>query len=160
MEGQDAPVGDPGGQFEPLTERAGSPVAVLDGVTGGEENERVGADEAPDGHVDEDLGDGTTVVGFYTRQTHPPSIIALCGTAGLVNGEVAQEGVDVIPRVLGGQVSRAVQLVDEVAPVVVLVVLGFGLDEALVQVADARGEDLEARAQVVVVDIEDGGDRG
>lgn len=67
--------------------------------------------------------------------------------------------------------TRAVKLVDEAAPVdfpfcvglalrCVGIILGleFGLDEAPVQVADSRSEDVETRAEVVIVYVEDGGD--
>lgn len=60
--------------------------------------------------------------------------------------------------VLGEQVARAVELVDEAAAVVVLVPGVVWRDEAPVQVADAGRVDLEARAQVVVLLAEDVGD--
>jgi hypothetical protein len=116
-------------------------------VAGGEEDECVGAYEATDGDVGEDIGDGTAVVWLYSRQTQPLLIIIINNCAGLVYGKMTQERIDMVPRILGGQVSGTVQLIDKVPAVVeLIVVLCLGLDEALVQVAYARGEDLEAGA--------------
>ena len=66
-----------------------------------------------------------------------------------------------VAGVTGEHVARAVQLVDEAAAVVVLVVLAdTRLDEAPVQIADVGCADGEARAQVVVALVENVGDGG
>lgn len=98
-------------------------------VRGGEGDEVFGAAEGAHGDVDVDVLDALGVV-------HREALQLL---AGFADGVVAQEGVDVVPGVVSEQMSGSVEFVGKVAAVVVVVVFYVWLDEAFVQVANARG---------------------
>lgn len=116
----------------------------------GEQDERTGIGEGTDGHVAEDLFHGTGVVCHDGAE----------GGRALAEGEVAEEGIDVVAGVFGPHLARAVEFIDEAAAVVVFVVFFEGLDEAPVEVAHVGGADVEAGAEVVVVFVEDADDGG
>lgn len=119
-------------------------------VRGGEGDEVFGAAQSAYGNVDVDVPDALGVVHCEALQF----------LAGLADGVVAQEGIDVVAGVVSEQMSGPVEFVGKVAPVVVLVVFGVWLDEAFVQVADAGGVEEEPGAEVVVSLVEDGCDVG
>lgn len=98
-------------------------------VRGGEGDEVFGAAEGSYGDIDVDVLDALGVV-------HRDALQLL---AGFADGEVAQEGVDVVPGVVSEQMSGPVEFVRKVAAVVVVVVFCVWLDEALVKVANAGG---------------------
>lgn len=137
MHRQVPPVGNPRWQVHFLVVPRRSPLPVGPAVMRRRQHDEiVGSAETSHGNVEIHFLDALGVVHHEV-----PELLA-----ALAKGEVAQESVHVVSRVLCEKVPGAVKLVGKVASVVELVVFHVWLDEAFVKVADVGGANEEARA--------------